>query len=314
MAPGGNCGIMGNESNLSWPQQAATAELWNFIRCRKALQLRSSMISRFFGKRAHTTPAPTQAGVAYGTDCARQKLDFWAGAPKDGKPCPALIFFHGGGFVRGAKYYCRQMREVQELGGAAIAVNYRFVRKRGTTVALSMDDSRRMLDFVRERAGEWNIDPERIALHGKSSGGCIALWLGMKEPVRGVTTHNTPTTLEPEYLSEFGKRRIEAFLPIWGPMSDTWRPSDLKTQRIRQLIQEYSPLHQVHAGSPPLYLHYTADQPPHRIGWLHTLHCVRYGELMKERYDDLGLSCELTSPSRPPTRTPLEFLRERLGL
>jgi hypothetical protein len=272
------------------------------------------MIPRLFRRNSFKTPAPTLANVAYGNDCSRQKLDFWAGSKDSPQPSPALIFFHGGGFVCGSKYYCRQMREVRERGAAAISVNYRFVRKRGSTVALSMEDSLRALDCVRKNADRWNIDPERIALHGKSSGGCLALWLGMNAPVRGITTHNTPTTLDPDYLSEFGKRRIEAFLPIWGPMSSTWRPSELKSERIQRLIQTYSPLHNVHPDSPPLYLHYTADQPPDHIGWLHTLHCVRYGELMKERYDQLGLSCELTSPSKPPHRTPLEFLCAVLGL
>lgn len=272
------------------------------------------MLSKVFRSQTNTTPAPTQADLAYGSDCARQKLDYWAGSPKDGKPCPALVFFHGGGFVRGSKYYCRQMREVQERGAVAIAVNYRFVRTPRSTVARSMADGQRALDFIRSRAGEWNLDPDRIALTGKSSGGCISLWLGMKDTVRGVTTHNAPTSFQPEHLVEIGKRPIEAFWPIWAPMSGTYLTSGLQTQRVQELIRDYSPIHLVHPSSPPLYLHYTADHPPHRIGWLHTLHCVRYGELLKERYDALGLSCELTSPSRPPQRTPLEFLCEVLGL
>lgn len=273
-----------------------------------------AMLSRRLRRKEIVDPEPTLADVAYGSDCQRQRLDFWAGPDDAAGPVPALLFFHGGGFVLGSKYFSRQMREVRERGGAAIAVNYRFVRKRGATVAQSMDDSRRALDFVREHASEWNIDPERIALHGKSSGGCLALWLGMKESVRGITTHNTPTTLDPWYLAKFGKCPVQMFLPIWGPMSDAWRASELDSPRIRALIEKYSPLHNVHAGSPPLYLHYTADQPDGRIGWLHTLHCVGYGELMKQRYDELGLPCELASPSRPPRRGALEFLCEVLGL
>jgi hypothetical protein len=35
---------------------------------------------------------------------------------------------------------------------------------------------------------------------------------------------------------------------------------------------------------------------------------------MKERYDELGLSCELVSPSRPPRRSALEFLCDVMGL
>lgn len=272
------------------------------------------MISRFFRKNPSADPVPTFADAVYGKDSPRQKMDVWAGPAEGAAPVPALLFFHGGGFVCGAKFYCRQMREVRERGGAAISINYRFLRKRGSTIAHSMEDSLRALDFVRENAGRWNIDPDRIAIHGKSSGGCLALWLGMNASVRGITTHNTPTTFEPEYLVEIGKRRIEAFWPIWAAMSGSYLTSELETPRVHELIEKYSPLKQVHPGSPPLYLHYTADQPANRIGWLHSLHCVRYGELMKERYDQLGLSCELVSPSRLPNRSPVEFLCEVLGL
>lgn len=278
------------------------------------IELGRAMLSRWFRSKEFRAPSPTRSDVAYGSDCGRQKLDVWAAPNAADGPAPALIFFHGGGFVLGSKYFSRQMREVRERGGAVISANYRFVRKLGVTVADSMEDGRRVVDFVRENAGEWNIDPARIALHGKSSGGCIALWTAMKEPVCGVTTHNTPTTLDPRYLAKFGKCPVEWFLPIWGPMGDTWRSSGLDSPRIRHLIETYSPLHNVHAGSPPLYLHYTADQPEGRIGWLHTLHCVGYGEMMKARYDELGLSCELASPSRPPERGALEFLCEVLGL
>lgn len=272
------------------------------------------MLSRLFRRPAPSPPPPTHRDVAYGSDGVRQTLDVWTGSSRDGRPVPALVFFHGGGFVCGSKYRCRQMREVGERGAAAISVNYRFVRKRGSTVAHSMADGLRALDFIRQHADRWNIDPERIALHGKSSGGCIALWLGMKESVLGITTHNTPTTLDPHYLAEFGKCRVERFLPIWGPMGDVWRASELQTPRIRELVATYSPLHHVHSHSPPLYLHYTADAAEGRMGWLHTLHCVRYGELMKQRYDELGLACELSCPSRPPQRSPLEFLCEVLAL
>ena len=272
------------------------------------------MLSRLLFGKSSSAPAPTLKDVAYGRECPRQTLDFWAGTSIDGKPTPVLVFFHGGGFVRGSKYYCRQMREVQERGAAAIAVNYRFVRSPRSTVARSMADGRRVLDFIRQRAAEWNINPDRIALTGKSSGGCIALWLGMKENVRGIATHNSPTSLQPEHLVEIGKRPIEAFWPIWAPMSGTYLTSGLQSPRVRKLIREYSPIHLVHPGSPPLYMQYTADQPAQRIGWLHTLHCVRYGELMKERYDALGLSCELTSPSLPPSRPDSDFLAEVMSL
>jgi acetyl esterase/lipase len=40
------------------------------------------------------------------------------------------------------------------------------------------DDVARAIQFVRDRAGEWGIDPNRIAVKGRSSGGHLALMVG----------------------------------------------------------------------------------------------------------------------------------------
>ena len=40
------------------------------------------------------------------------------------------------------------------------------------------DDIARAIQFVRSRAGEWGIDPNRIAVKGRSSGGHLALMAG----------------------------------------------------------------------------------------------------------------------------------------
>lgn len=264
--------------------------------------------------KARSSPPPTLANVAYGNECSRQKLDYWASPKNQEAPQPALVFFHGGGFVCGSKFYCRQMREVQERGAVAIAVNYRFVRKHQNTVAQSMEDGMNALNFIRDHAKQWNIDPDRIALHGKSSGGSIALWLGMKTPIRGITTHNTPTCFDPDSLVQIGQRRIEAFWPIWTTMASIYRAKELSSQRVQQLIDLYSPIKQVRENSPPLFLYYTTDPPAKRGGLLQTLHNVHYGELMEKRYAELQLPCTLNSPAQPSDQSALEFLCDVLNL
>lgn len=261
-------------------------------------------------------PAPDFAEVSYGTEHPRQSLDFWRGSSTSNQPAPLLVFFHGGGFLCGRKYYCRLLREMRARGVATVAANYRLVRRRGTTVADSMNDGALVLDFVKARANDWGIDPERIALMGKSSGGCIAMWLGLRiSGIKGVATYNAPTSIDPDLLvREIGVKRIEWYWPLWGPMGDIVRPSELRSERVQKLIRRFSPLDQVHDRGAPLYLEYTGDRPGASISWLEALHCVRYGELMQNRYRELGLSCTLAAPSLPPAITPVQFMCKALGV
>ncbi|HVX20551.1 MAG TPA: alpha/beta hydrolase [Acidimicrobiales bacterium] len=92
----------------------------------------------------------------------------------DGGPLPALLWFHGGGFVSGGlerdDLFLEQL--CAEVGCAAVAVDYRLAPEWPFPAAL--DDCVEAFDFVAGQAAELGVDPSRIAVGGRSAGGGLA--------------------------------------------------------------------------------------------------------------------------------------------
>ena len=106
----------------------------------------------------------------------QQKLDLYL-PPKAGKPTPAIINIHGGGWNHGTK-------ESQSGGfsnffknGFAVAnVEYRMFP---TEAPAAIEDIRCALIYLIKNAAELNIDPNKIVIMGGSAGGHLALLAGL---------------------------------------------------------------------------------------------------------------------------------------
>jgi para-nitrobenzyl esterase len=120
--------------------------------------------------------------VPYGTD-PMQVIDVFL--PESATPTAAVLYIHGGGFTQGSRTdvyggAANALHQVLEANVAWIGVEYRLLQAVGTEtqgVRKSLDDSQRALQFVRYHAATFNIDPERIGLHGTSAGAGTCLWL-----------------------------------------------------------------------------------------------------------------------------------------
>ena len=82
-----------------------------------------------------------------------------------------------------------------------------------------LHDAARALQFVRSKAGEWNIDKQRIGASGGSAGACSSLWLALHDdladpqsddPVARESTRlwcaavsGAQTTLDPQQMKEW---------------------------------------------------------------------------------------------------------------
>jgi acetyl esterase/lipase len=94
--------------------------------------------------------------------------------PKAAKAAPALVAVHGGGWVAGARgAYQYWGRHLAARGIAVFSVSYRLATKTKTFPA-AVQDVLAAVQFVRGKAGEFNIDPQRIGLLGASAGAHIA--------------------------------------------------------------------------------------------------------------------------------------------
>jgi hypothetical protein len=124
-------------------------------------------------------PAPTFADVAYGPH-ARNKLDFWKA--RSDAPAPVVVFIHGGGFKAGDKSKVRGDRILQQCLDAGVsfaAINYRY--RTDTPIQDVLRDCARAIQFIRSKAGEWNVDKARIASYGGSAGAGASLWLAFHD-------------------------------------------------------------------------------------------------------------------------------------
>ncbi|KAA5538534.1 alpha/beta hydrolase [Roseiconus nitratireducens] len=131
------------------------------------------------GNAVGQTLAPTHRDVAYDDQDPSQKLDLYLA--KSETPTPAMMFFHGGGWRAGSKDHVPNwlLRAVQQGQMSVIAVEYRF-----TDVAVhpaQVNDCIRAVQYVRENAEQWNIDPERIGATGGSAGGHLSLWVALHD-------------------------------------------------------------------------------------------------------------------------------------
>src|SRR4029453_12748599 len=94
--------------------------------------------------------------------------------PAGKDPHPALVFYHGGGWVIGALYthdgICPSLTNA--AGGVVASVDYRLAPESKYPVAA--EDSYAALEWIGAHAGRLNIDARRVAVGGDSAGGNLS--------------------------------------------------------------------------------------------------------------------------------------------
>lgn len=285
--------------------------------------------------------APTHANVAYGTH-ERQVLDFWrATAPR---PTPLVFHIHGGGWVNGDKARVASLERYLAAGISVVSINYRFVTQAidagiKPPAQWPLHDAARALQFVRSKAGEWNLDKTRIGATGGSAGACSSLWLAFhadladaksSDPIARESTRlwcaavtGAQTTLDPQQMKEWtpnSRYGGHAF----GLMPDT---KDLRTrdtqfpaflaarEKLLPWIREYSPFEHVSADDPAVYLIY-ATPPALGQEEKDPTHTANFGVKLQERLQGVGVASELVYPGAPSVKHPQmhDFLIAKLKM
>ncbi len=95
--------------------------------------------------------------------------------PKGDGKYPVLIAVHGGDWrFADASLYKHWGPYLAKNGYAVFAVNYRLVKDRVNLYPAAVHDVRAAVQFLRQQAATYQLDPERIGLMGDSAGAQLA--------------------------------------------------------------------------------------------------------------------------------------------
>jgi len=281
---------------------------------------------------------PTAANVAYGSH-ERQVLDFYKA--ESAKPTPLLFFIHGGGWVAGDKSGVGELEACLKAGISVVSINYRYswqAQLAGVMppVQWPLADAARALQFVRSKAGEWNLDKQRIGASGGSAGACSSLYLAFhddmadpksSDPIAHESTRlwcaavsGAQTSLDPKQLKEwtpnsrYGGHAFGFMDPSNIKSRDTRFAEFLeKRESVLKWIKLYSPYGLVSKDDPPVYLLYSSA-PAIGQEQKDPTHTANYGVKLQEHCREIGTECELVYPGAPDVKhkSIAEFLIERL--
>ncbi len=111
-------------------------------------------------------------------DGVELKADLYS--PAGPGPFPALLLVFGGGWQRGSKeQWLRWGPFLARQGIVAFAISYRLSAPGKPTFYESLDDVRSGIQYLRGRASELKVDPERIGGMGVSAGGHLVAMLAL---------------------------------------------------------------------------------------------------------------------------------------
>ncbi len=114
---------------------------------------------------------PGLVDLAYSQASPRNRLDVHL--PEGGGPFPWLLDLHGGGFLAGDKRSLPVPAQVLARGIAVVRMNYRLSNQ--ALWPAQEQDVLAALDFLRRRASELGLIPDRMALGGRSAGAFLAV-------------------------------------------------------------------------------------------------------------------------------------------
>ena len=254
--------------------------------------------------------APARAGdfadLRYGPD-RLQSLDLHV--PDGGGPVPLVVYFHGGAFVGGDKHPCApQLVAMLAARGIAFAcADYRLAP--AVRFPAPMQDGARAVQWLRAHAGDYGLDPSRVALMGLSAGAGVAFWVAfhpdgadpsspdpvLRQPtgVSAVVTANAQATYDPaDIAARFRTDRLPRWLAQFYGAGST---AELGDARFRAAEADASPIHTIHAGAPPVYSWYgkAAEPLPADASPADYVHSPAQGDLLAEAARERGATLTL---------------------
>jgi len=159
----------------------------------------------------------------------------------------AIVFFHGGGWAYGSpsEFYSTCERYAA-MGIVTFSVQYRLSIDNGVTPSRTISpiecvmDAKSAMRWVRENAGKFHIDKNKIVASGQSAGGHLALCTAMIDE-HNEKTDNMSISCRPDALLLFSScvNAVEGWC-------------DRLLADRREKIWSISPAHNMKKGVPPM--------------------------------------------------------------
>jgi acetyl esterase/lipase len=170
---------------------------------------------------------------------------------------PAVLFIHGGGWSGGSKAHFTDLaKQLARSGWVTATINYRLVPDGKFPNAVQ--DCFCALSFFRAHAGEYGLDPTRVAIMGYSAGGHLVSLMGLAagDPnLQDAACPSGPTGAPDAVVSGAGPTDLADMRA-----QVTYDFVGGTPEEVPALYQEASPIDQVHAGAPPyLFIHADDD-------------------------------------------------------
>ncbi len=193
-------------------------------------------------------------------------------------PFPLVVWIHGGGWMIGHPKVTNpvilSLDPFGRLVGAGYAVariSYRLAREAAFPAALH--DVKASLRYLRAKAGDFALDPQRFAVMGESAGGYLALMAGLcgadaaLEGAVGITGVSSAVSAVVNWYgaTDLGSIDEQVVAATGAPRRQGAGPADLflgyRVAENPARATADSPVAHVHAGAPPvLTQHGTADR------------------------------------------------------
>eukprot|EP00913_Durusdinium_trenchii_P028400 g26628.t1 len=248
---------------------------------------------------------PTHADLKYG-EHERQVMDVWLA--KSDTPTPVLVSIHGGGFRGGNKGVSPGLlRACLDSKVSVVAITYRLSQHK--IAPAQFYDCARAVQFVRSKAKEWNLDGNRFAGTGGSAGAGLSLWLGFhddlakddsKDPIARQSTrlqcmvvYNGQTSYDPRFIRklfpENDTYKESALAQLYGV--DLNKLDSLPKEKY-ELMELVSPINHLTKDDGPAMLLYRSEMDTPISNRSIGIHHPRFGKVLKERMDKLGIDCQ----------------------
>jgi len=183
---------------------------------------------------------PYYPAEAYTNDYVEKYCKLDLRVPKNATNFATVVWFHGGGLIRGQRGYCYTTPEDDV---ASVSAGYRLLVDGKATPTECVSDAGAVVAWTLKHIAEYGGDPKKVFVSGSSGGGYLTLMVGMD-----------PKWLKPHGFSPLD---LAGLFPQTGQVSTHFTIRSVngdKTSKYITKVDEWAPLAYASRNLPPMLI------------------------------------------------------------